>query len=209
MKLHDIFEAPLAHYGDSNYDASVHGRPAGMPSFHPRLSKQLSGTSVPINVILASRGDTKRREWGRMQPGEIDVPNEESSVNFAIIGPSYAPEKGFRNEIPLTPWMVAHRLGHALVQNESTTYALYARIAKFGEFRWMKHLTTKSARNEQLNKGEEMPELFAQYMLKGKIRLSDELHRTDSQYAKSVEEEFNQWFEKILKKNVGKTLYTK
>lgn len=69
------------------------------------------------------------------------------------------------NSVNMTPWMVAHRIGHAMSDAFYGDWnAVLKKLNK--EF-----LTMRSARQDQLNDGDGPVELVAQYLMQGKITI--------------------------------------
>ena len=91
-----------------------------------------------------------------------------------------------QNSVPLTPWMMMHRLGHALEdaarkghfgsdasEAHDDLFGFYTRRGGYMYGATLRMvMTTKSARDQRLDDGETIPELMAQYLHSGHVRLT-------------------------------------
>ena len=101
--------------------------------------------------------------------------------------------------IPFTPWIMTHRLGHSLDDaaqaNQLGSAASGARslmeeiVVGNDEYTDLAQpissfMTMKSARTTSLDEGEEIPELLAQYIYEGRIRLARYVHQSGRNHFK-------------------------
>lgn len=100
--------------------------------------------------------------------------------NITVVYVSNANEE---NNVSMTPWIVAHRFGHALTDNKlelrpalrRLLYELpdmYSSIIQGEALKITDVMTNRSARLGTLNPGEAIEELIAQYIIHGQIKLA-------------------------------------
>lgn len=192
MRYHEIFEAPLADfdiYGDRTNAGSYTASDVRAYNSNKWFAKVISHfNKVPqkINIYLYNAPNGKFtvgdeevksiREYanGRLnmvskyrleQILGIKIPRDTQSINF-IMFDNEGDEK-----VGLTPWILAHRLVHALLFGTSVWDTRALRSLAKTEYR--KLFKFKSAKNNAVvRETEYIIELFTQYIVQGKITLN-------------------------------------
>lgn len=82
------------------------------------------------------------------------------------------------DKIPMTPWTMVHRIGHAFVDHKTRDTSFrraYETLGKIEDMEWNYGgiLTMKSARDNRMGEGEIPVELIAQYLHDGRIRFPE------------------------------------
>lgn len=143
MKLHQILsEAPLKDYepiGDFSKSSSFRDpRDRKMitnPNYKKVLAKKLRNTNYDINLYFVNSPQANKHtevggvslEWVRENLGDEVAdkvePNYQAQNEVNII---FTNNKG-AERIPMTPWIVAHRMGHAFARFKSKGWGLEKR----------------------------------------------------------------------------------
>ena len=123
---------------------------------------------------------------GIMRPDDAEeIIGQPIEVNKDSVNVLYLSNANKITSIPLTPWMMMHRLGHSLEDaarkghlggNASEAlddlFGFYtSRMGYMYGASLRQVMTTKAGRDETINDGDTVPELIAQYLHSGRIRL--------------------------------------
>lgn len=208
MRLHQLLEAPIS---DLTYSDQT--RPGGKNTFDPKDWAQVSKPGLRSRMIK-SWGKSKQNftlhfvnitgededelDWALLSGRPKQIPSDEkaffktvSSMVQQKINIKTTPNAinvlflhHLENQDPMTPWIVAHRISHGLVQsdssylekmeklfNQSLKTITMGNVEDFYVF-LSKLLPMRSAREHHLinqSRQEIYNELFAMYIIKGKI----------------------------------------
>ena len=210
MRIQDLFEAPLADYqplGDFNSPGPFRNQLDKKLVTHPaaisKVYKFFENNEFDFRIFVCNiSGTGKHAESGAASPEKIKqifgeeaekiLTNHDDAITIIFVGNSGA------DRMPLTPWMMAHRLGHAFqannrIQNNNYSWK-YAEETLFENVNkiireWyvtsnkyyanMNDLycglfnaigTQRSSHTGEINRSYEfMYEIFAQYLQSGKI----------------------------------------
>lgn len=184
--------------------------------FFPHSSFEIKGDDDDHNYSVDSfaRGDYDGSAAGIYSKLEIldEVIVGKPGVITLVLASNLSPKE---NKIPMTPWIIAHKIGHA-IQDEVGRYddtllsdlifQLEMIIEKIRiEFY---SYTFKSAKN--LSNSFEIPaELIAQYLIQGKVTLIDLKEDTNEYHQRQMriyEENINTCIKSMLDEIVGKVL---
>lgn len=241
MRLYDLFEAPIGDYaplgnwGDreksNSFSHAQDRKIIQSPALVQKVRKKFSGVEQTINMYFVNlQGLRKHAESGVMTPEQIsnDMPkvwellsqrikSEGTDINDSI-NIVYVGNAGV-NRVPMTAWIMAHRLGHAArasgnklrswedfsnefidiinhimdqvygVKFSKNAYFTSKFLAKFFE----RIGTMGSARNAKLGGRpyEFFYEMFAQYLLTGHITFRElpEYFATRDKHIRAVDKE--------------------
>ena len=246
MKVRDLLEMPLSRFDTDEYDTNIHGKVMqriGVEQYKKRMTNQLKGVKEPVDIYFVPDIQKSKRygrvedEWGvisdihalkqelRLDHG-MNITFDPKAISLLIAGPIYDPSMNDDgNEIPMTPWMVAHRLAHAMMleapegPREIIMHALrdvipqatsrphhIAQVEKYIK----QFATMKSARNRTISQGELFIELFAQFMMKGTVVLNTpDPHLGGIDMAKTITDILNKRYRKFLVNGVGRVHLTR
>ncbi len=114
------------------------------------------------------------------------------------------------NKIPMTPWTLAHKIGHSFedsFQNIDTDTANIVRLLQNSiETKLTQHnLSMRSARTGNIESGEMLSELIAQYLITGKATILPYGLLTPND-AQEYENNLNRLIKKLLDYAVGKII---
>jgi len=125
MRIQDLFEAPLADYqplGDFNSPGPFRNQLDKKLVTHPaaisKVYKFFENTEFDFRIFVSNiSGTGKHAESGVSTPDKIKqifgeeadkiLTNHDDAITIIFVGNSGA------DRMPLSPWMMAHRLGHA------------------------------------------------------------------------------------------------
>jgi hypothetical protein len=227
-KKRPIVEAPLGDFDTSKMDDMFPPRGKKLfssPKYAAKLSAAFKKSRVDINVYVISpihlmeldvipteEFGTFSNElhellgFGKLKPG----------ITFYIIGEGMEIE----NDLPYTPWMVAHRLAHGMTELGTTEHGKSMLSVFATEIRRMnpatsnvsslnllaKNMTMKSARNDSIELGDVLNEFIAQYLITGKVSLTAEILAE----VPTLEEFINQFItEKVITPSMNKIFYAR
>ena len=254
MKLIDLFEMPLGRFDTKHYDPEVHGKVVqrtGVERYEQKMKNQFKGAKEVIDIQFIPEVDfvgDDVGEWGEIKSGQqlqllnknikdwgVTVTVNPRAITLLVAGANYsdafAEEDG--NELPMTPWMLGHRLSHALMDAEirlnnshlkevlrpigdilhksgqkgvkdSFLGSAYHEIGAI-EDELLKMSTMRSARRDNMNNEELLIELFTQFIMSGTVKLKDIGRNT----VVPITNVLNGYFSKVLKQSVGRVFLTR
>lgn len=204
MRYHDLIEAPITDFQILDQTDKP------VASFDDRDTKLLRTNRVPYRFIKAFektphnfqvmivRNSNQRHDGditdtlGVIDAGihdhydhfGLDVRGESGTIRVILLGNISPTDK-----IPITPWILAHKIGHSFQDVGSTVdYPNISNIVKridtltgntspYEMFephpRILDQMTVRSARSGRLVVSEVFPELVAQYLITGRVTLRD------------------------------------
>jgi hypothetical protein len=128
-------------------------------------------------------------QWSGIMDAEdaSEIIGQPIQVNDDSINVLYLSNANKRNSVPLTPWMMMHRLGHALDDaarkghlGEATNnvidemHEFYMQMGSYMYGANLKNvMSMKSARDKTLDDADVIAELVAQYLYSGHIKLAE------------------------------------
>lgn len=211
MRVTDLFEAPISHLEVHGMDApgtypDVDRRLLRNPQHIEKIKKHFAATDYDFNLYFVNLKGTSyvsddnnyTSKWadaiesiaGHVLP---EVASEIAGIPLQVdanaISVIYLSNANVTNAISMTPWIVAHRFGHALTDNPSES--IEALISKLPDFHSVVAqtsslglplchvMTMRSARTRTLSGTEEKEELIAQYLIQGRISLQVPPNLTD------------------------------
>ena len=217
-----LVEMPLRNFDLSGHDPEHHPKHVTNPKFHERLTNIFKGVPYPVDVHFVTGeqipgndefGSTNKARSYQFNPkDELTIPPPQpDAITLYVAGQGFDP--GWMNnpeafEMPLTPWMVAHRLAHALEPkgqgNDWYRKELDA-IEDWISPYYLRHfVTTKAGRTGKMVEDDAHNELFAQFMVKGTVVVP-----FTSEMGQEVTRRLNAIFSKVLQDAVGKGFYTR
>ncbi len=196
-KFIDIVEAPI-----SVYNTNVEVEPFGKTSFHDDDRKLIHSEKaqnkvhriwetsvVDVHMYLVDVKRTPDKAFYDIQAGTAKYPPNINATPGAITV-VFSNNEG-ADRVPLTGWMIAHRLLHAIASDDRSEVNTFIRKLVDQQSGIMFDLknynsnimdwtlacamgTSRAARNWNLTTATELlPEAFAQYILKGKVTLRE------------------------------------
>ena len=116
----------------------------------------------------------------------------------------------------LTPWMILHRIGHAIttrIGNKNVDYKFYSIVREYLPEKFNNKILSifefKSAKDPKysgINDAELIHEVIAEYLWNGKIRLSTSLGEQDKKECEQLIDELEKLVDELLKECVGKII---
>lgn len=234
MKIIDLFETPI-----QDFEIFDHGKTGGYDNLTdrdmgpitndmPKIVKAFEKTPFVFNLyVIRNSGVAPNSSFPEDFPPKFRniINDQENSISFVIV--SNFTNKS--NYVPLTAWIIAHRIGHgAQFHNTATVFhkmeQMFLQKLKVvhdqmdvgtGQFPAIpsvgsapmelinKRLTMKSARKNRLTNALDMfPELFAQYLLKGEVTFNM-LGNEDDETFKHIQDWCNKSFPAVLESMKG------
>lgn len=217
------------------------------PDFITKVRKRFSKTPFVFDLYFINRkglsylyssadphsGKTEKffsSEWeaDQQEIGGIRTPAElrqflghEIKPNPGAISVVFLSNASDTDPIRLSPWMVAHRIGHAITDSEDMPPAIqqaldlvpqgYLLTKEFGDkaFQMKDMLTMRSARTGNLQFGEVREETIAQFIIEGKVtlRIPDGYQVHNQKLAqvnlRRMEDHLNQVLERLMARCLG------
>jgi len=235
-----VGEAPIGDvYVDNSIDdyTKPDAKLLRRPDHEERIRKAFSKTPFTIDLIfqphsvLTKHKDTStfgnddpdgaaaklakliKKQRGTTQFGPSELPKRKKGVITLQLGANMSDKSDW---MPLTPWIIAHKLGHSIQDKTNDDgqflYDEYEMIINTVSVLQPHHFTFKSARNDRkksLDAFEFFPELMAEYLIKGKITLDTaEIDHTferqeDAPSGKDIEKKINYMYKTLLQQCVG------
>lgn len=193
------------------------------PKALKKMIKAFSRTPFRFEIIFQSTKDVI-----------VNSPGENNNVDFialnfaAGIHDSYGAVEGkpgvirvlilsnlspIESKMPMTPWTVAHKIGHSFQDHEQLTNlpeisSAVSRALDSTDLVPLYRFTMKSARNGKLtNSYERFPEMIAQYLITGKVTIDKTGDNTnDTVFFSGVENNLNRVLDKLFAGIVGKVM---
>ncbi len=161
-------------------------------------------------------------EFGKLEPHQIKAAGlpapRRDAISYYMIG------RGMigKMDMPLTPWMTAHRLGHAIfdeiggvekivnvflqkyIKEIPSVGTLNPATRGMSRDRFLDNaMTTRSARRKDIVDSDHTNEMFVQYLVTGRVTLNFQ----PEQLARELESEIQKFFDAKMREHVGDAFY--